>query len=133
MKCSLISDHNWFGRSDRFWISEKKPYRCCNNLFWKLYNSDFIAVLRLGNAAILLGCLTSVIFPFTLTAFIAGSCFVLCSSWGIHVVDPIIPLWKKLKFTANPSLLWLVMANICTMQAWSKSEGSESEWEDYWS
>ena len=36
--------------------------------------------------------------------------FVPCSNWSIQVGDPIIPLWKKLKFTAHPSLKCLTCA-----------------------
>ena len=36
--------------------------------------------------------------------------FVLCSNWGIQVGNPIIPLWKKLKFITHPSLKWLTFA-----------------------
>ena len=37
---------------------------------------------------------------------------VVCYNWGIHVGDPIIPLWKKFKVHCSPIL---EMANICTM------------------
>ena len=50
------------------------------------------------------GCLTLVIF---LDCWLMS---VLCSNWGIQLGDPIIPLWKKLKFTAHPSLKWVTFA-----------------------
>ena len=61
-------------------------------------------------------CLTSVIWPFTLTALIVDSCLCCTLNWGIKVGGPTIPLWK-----------------IQAMQAQAKSLGSDGEWSEYWS
>ena len=55
-------------------------------------------------------CLTSVIFPFTLTAFTAGSC-LCCAVIEAFMLGILLSLCgKKLKFTAHPSLKWLTFA-----------------------
>ena len=68
---------------------------------------------------------TSLIWLLTLTALP-----VLCITEAFNWLGPIIPFWKKVKVHWSPNL---VMANTCTIQAWSKSEGSEREWSDQWS
>ena len=56
------------------------------------------------------GCLISVIFPFTLTAFIAGSC-LCCALIEAFMLGILLSLYGyKLKFTAHPSLKWLTFA-----------------------
>ena len=72
-------------------------------------------------------CLTSVIWSPSLPSLLADVCAVLLlrhSSWGSYY-----PFVKKVKVHCSPIL---VMANICTIQVWLKSEGSEGERWDYW-
>ena len=71
-------------------------------------------------------CLTSVIWPFTLTSLISSLC-LYCAllghlSWGSYC-----PFVKKM-VQCSPIL---VMTYTCTIQTWPKSEGSESEWSDH--
>ena len=69
-----------------------------------------------------LGCLTSVIWQFTLTALIVHSCLYCAQlrhlNWGSHY-----PFVNKTKFTAHPSLKWLTFAQYRhdpKVSAWDK-------------
>ena len=61
-----------------------------------------------------LGCLTSVISPFTLTALIVGSCLCCALIEAFMGWESNYPFVKKVKVHWSPIL---VMANICPIQA----------------
>ena len=68
-------------------------------------------------------CLTSVTFPFTLTAFIPGSslCCALIEAFMLGILLSLCG--KKLKFTAHPSLKWLTFCTMPNMiQKWRQWE-----------
>ena len=91
----------------------------------KMFGSQMITHLNLSA-----DCLTSVILPFTLTALIIGSCLccVLTEAFKLGILLSLCG--KKIKVHCSPIL---EVANICTMQVWTKSYGSKNEWPLYWS
>ena len=60
-----------------------------------------------------------------------------CPMWHVNMVFVLMcgHYWLMLVFCIievfRPGIL--EMANICKIQAWTKNEGSESEWSDHWS
>ena len=75
-----------------------------------------------------LGCLTSVIWPFNLTALIVVS-WLYCGLLRHLTWESYCPFVEK-KNKVYCSLI-LEMANICTILAWPKKEGSEHERPDF--
>ena len=83
------------------WSAPESPHKACVVHYINDVSLGFKFKFRIR---LVLGCLTSVICPFTPTAFIAGSC-LCCPVIEVFKMGILLSLCaKKLKFTAHSSL-----------------------------